>query len=92
MPEGFSVIGGEEAEFHEETVAMNQSFCLKRSAFAVLRALSSDRRFPSLFLVKRRIKVHSGKIVLEPIKEAACQREVRVKPSAWTCLSPNNKA
>jgi hypothetical protein len=29
MPESFSVIDGEEAEFHDETVSMNQSFCLE---------------------------------------------------------------
>jgi hypothetical protein len=76
MPPGFGIVSSEQTDLHDETVPMNQSFCLKRfdlrgAANLVTRPLISRDIFP----VKKKDQVHSGKTVLGPIKEAACQRK-----------------
>ena len=61
MPEGFGVIGSEQANLHEETVPMNQSLCFETIPSCATNFAAAD--FRDVFTgKKKRIKFILGRL------------------------------
>jgi hypothetical protein len=63
MPPGFGIVSSEQTDLHDETVPMNQSFCLK--SFELCCAANFVTRaadFRHIFPVKKRTKFILGRL------------------------------
>jgi hypothetical protein len=63
MPPGFGIVSSEQTDLHDETVPMNQSFCLKRFDLrGAANLVTRPRISRDIFPVKKRTKFILGRL------------------------------